>query len=65
VGLREITEEEEKVIVYGWPTDAVGVWAVLRYGSSRELPKDFGRINLALEYEIEDTDDERVWRFVR
>ena len=23
--MREITEEEEKVIVYGWPTDGVGV----------------------------------------
>ena len=25
MGLREITEEEEKVLVFGWPTDGVGV----------------------------------------
>lgn len=50
VGLREITEEEEKVIVYGWPTDEVGVW-VLRFRSARELPDDFGRMRLAMNME--------------
>lgn len=33
VGMREPTEEEEKVIVYGWPADGVGVW-VLRFASA-------------------------------
>jgi uncharacterized protein YifE (UPF0438 family) len=50
VGLREITEEEEKVMVYGWPTDGVGVW-VLRFRSTRQLPSDFGRMSLAMNME--------------
>ncbi|GAB1200784.1 hypothetical protein APSETT444_010163 [Aspergillus pseudonomiae] len=50
MGLREITEEEEKVIVYGWPTDGVGVW-VLRFKSVEQLPRDFGRISLAMNME--------------
>jgi len=50
VGLREATEEEEKVLVFGWPTDGVGVW-VLRYKSARDLPKDFGRLSLAMNME--------------
>lgn len=54
LGAREMTEEEEKVLVLGWPTDGVGVW-VLRYESNRQLPKDFGRMNF---------DDERVWSYV-
>ncbi|KAJ5162787.1 uncharacterized protein N7500_004617 [Penicillium coprophilum] len=47
LGAREMTEEEEKVLVFGWPTDGVGVW-VLRYESDRQLPKDFGRMSLAM-----------------
>lgn len=50
VGLREITEEEEKVIVYGWPTDGVGVW-VLRFQNANQLPDDFGRMSLAMNME--------------
>ncbi|KAJ5880617.1 uncharacterized protein N7473_011670 [Penicillium subrubescens] len=50
VGMREATEEEEKVVVFGWPTDGVGVW-VLRYKSDREMPRDFGRISLAMNME--------------
>lgn len=48
--MREITEEEEKVLVFGWPTDGVGVW-VLRFGSARQLPRDFGRMSLAMNME--------------
>ncbi|RAK79945.1 uncharacterized protein BO72DRAFT_445763 [Aspergillus fijiensis CBS 313.89] len=47
MGLREMTEEEEKVIVYGWPADGVGVW-VLRFASANELPDDFGRMSLVM-----------------
>lgn len=50
---REITEEEEKVMVYGWPTDRVGVW-VLRYKSAGEIPRDFGRMSFAMNM------DERI-----
>lgn len=50
IGSREITEEQEKVVVFGWPTDGVGVW-VSRFGSARQLPKDFGRISLAMNME--------------
>lgn len=50
LGMREPTEEERKVMVFGWPTDGVGVW-VLRYNSAREMPKDFGRISLAMNME--------------
>ncbi|KAE8350115.1 hypothetical protein BDV28DRAFT_139772 [Aspergillus coremiiformis] len=50
VGLREITEEEEKVMVYGWPADGVGVW-VLRFRSARQLPSDFGRMGFAMNME--------------
>ncbi|KAB8067077.1 hypothetical protein BDV29DRAFT_186814 [Aspergillus leporis] len=51
--MREITEEEEKVMVYGWPMDGVGVW-VLRYGSASQIPRDFGRISFAMNM------DERI-----
>lgn len=50
IGMREITEEEEKVVVFGWPTDGLGVW-VLRFASANQLPRDFGRIRLAMNME--------------
>ncbi|KAL4983332.1 hypothetical protein BDW68DRAFT_169177 [Aspergillus falconensis] len=50
VGLRESTEEEQKVMVYGWPADGVGVW-VLRFASAAELPRDFGRVSFAMDME--------------
>ncbi|GLA77956.1 hypothetical protein AtubIFM55763_010435, partial [Aspergillus tubingensis] len=50
---RDITEEEEKVMVYGWPTDGVGVW-VLRYRSASQMPRDFGRMSFAMNM------DERI-----
>lgn len=48
LGLREMTEAEERRLVFGWPTDGEGVW-VLRYESERALPRDFGRISLAVD----------------
>ncbi|KAL2810220.1 hypothetical protein BJX63DRAFT_423272 [Aspergillus granulosus] len=36
IGMREMTEEEEKVVVFGWPTDGVGVW-VLRFASAEKI----------------------------
>lgn len=50
LGLREMTEAEERVLVYGWSTDGVGVW-VSRYASARQVPKDFGRVSLAMNME--------------
>ncbi|KAF8846867.1 hypothetical protein BDZ45DRAFT_682256 [Acephala macrosclerotiorum] len=51
MGLREMTEDEKKVLVLGWPTDGtVGVW-VLRFGSARQVPRDFGRLSLAVDME--------------
>lgn len=48
--MTKITEEQEKILVFGWPTDGVGVW-VLTFGSARQLPRDFGRMNLAMNME--------------
>lgn len=53
LGVRERTELERRVLVFGWPTDGVGVW-VLRFASEREVPSDFGRVGLAVSM------DERV-----
>jgi uncharacterized protein YifE (UPF0438 family) len=50
IGMREITEEEEKVMVYGWPTNGVGVW-MLRFKNTEQLPEDFGRISFAMNME--------------
>jgi uncharacterized protein YifE (UPF0438 family) len=50
LGAREATEEEEKVLVFGWPTDGAGVW-VLRFGSARQMPRGFGRMSLAMNME--------------
>lgn len=51
--LKKITEEQQKVMVYGWPTDGKGVW-VLRYGCADEKPLDFGRMGFAMNM------DERI-----
>ena len=48
--MRENTEEEEKIMVYGWPTDGVGMW-VLRFKSTDKLPKGFGRVSFAMNME--------------
>jgi hypothetical protein len=50
LGGRDSTEEESKVVVYGWPTEGVGVW-VLRYESEGDVPDDFGKLRLALTME--------------
>lgn len=44
---RERIGLERRVLVFGWPTDGVGVW-VLRVGDQREVPRDFGRVRLAV-----------------
>lgn len=50
LGARDLTEEESKVVVYGWPVEGSGVW-VLRYESERDVPDDFGKLRLALTME--------------
>lgn len=47
LGIVEMTEMQKRVLVFGWPTDGVGVW-VLRYKSEDEVPDDFGRINFVV-----------------
>ncbi|TGO22740.1 hypothetical protein BPAE_0156g00030 [Botrytis paeoniae] len=51
------TNAQKRGLVFGWPTDGGGIW-VLRYdtheGKEKLLPRDFGRINLAINM------DERV-----
>ncbi|KAJ5678635.1 hypothetical protein N7462_006879 [Penicillium macrosclerotiorum] len=46
----EKTQEQEKVVVFGWPMDGVGVW-VLRYENDSQLPEGFGRISFAMNME--------------
>ena len=53
LGVREATELEKIVLVFGWPSDGVGMW-VLRFASEREVPSDFGRLGMAISM------DERV-----
>ncbi|KAL4886505.1 hypothetical protein BJY04DRAFT_213267 [Aspergillus karnatakaensis] len=59
VGFRErAAAEEEEVVVYGWPTApaeggaevGAGVW-VLRFANRNEIPRDFGKIDLAMSME--------------
>ena len=52
-GMREGTELEKMVLVFGWPSDGVGVW-VLGFASEKEVPSDFGRLGMAISM------DERV-----
>lgn len=40
-----LTEEQSKIMVFGWPPDEQGVW-FLRYDNETQLPADFGRISL-------------------
>ena len=51
--VRDGTELEKRVLVFGWPSDEVGVW-VLRFTSEREVPSDFGRLGMAISI------DERI-----
>ncbi|KAF3403481.1 hypothetical protein F1880_009480 [Penicillium rolfsii] len=50
IGMRDMTEEEEREVVFGWPTDGVGVW-VLRFESAEQFPRDFGKINFVMNME--------------
>ena len=47
LGERERTELEKRVLIFGWPSDGVGVW-MLRFASENELPKDFGRLGMVI-----------------
>ena len=47
VGMRDATELESRELVFGWPTSG-GVW-VLRFDQQKKLPRDFGRIHMALD----------------
>lgn len=53
LGVRDKIGLEMRVLVFGWPTNEVGVW-VLHFASESELPWDFGRVGLALNM------DERI-----
>jgi hypothetical protein len=50
LGVRDLTEDESRVVVYGWPAEGAGVW-VLRYESEGDVPDDFGRLRLAMTME--------------
>ncbi|KAL2076224.1 hypothetical protein VTL71DRAFT_1167 [Oculimacula yallundae] len=50
LGMRDETEEEKRVVVYGWPADGVGVW-VLKYERANLVPVDFGRLGFAMNME--------------
>lgn len=50
LGMRDATEEEKQVVVFGWPMDGVGVW-VLRFTSASQLPRDFGGITFVMNME--------------
>ena len=53
LGLKEKLGLERRVLIFGWPSNGVGVW-ILRFESENEVPKDFGRLRLAVSM------DERV-----
>ena len=50
IGIRSMKEEEERRVVFGRPTDGVGVW-VLRFESARQRPRDFGKTSFAMNME--------------
>ena len=47
LGVRERTELEARVLVFGWPEDGKGVW-VLKYESEIATPRHFGKLSLAI-----------------
>ena len=51
--VRDGTELEKRVLMFGWPSDRVGV-RVLRFASEREVLSDLGRLGMSI------TMDERV-----
>lgn len=48
LGVRERTELEARVSVFGWPEDGTGVW-LLRYESEKAIPWDFGKLQFAID----------------
>ena len=48
LGIRERTELESRQLIFGWPANGEGVW-VLRYANESEVPRDFGKISLAID----------------
>ena len=47
LGMRQKTAVESSELVFGWPS-AGGVW-VLRFESEKEIPRDFGKLHMALD----------------
>jgi hypothetical protein len=45
-----VTDEQKRIMVYGWPADGRGVW-VLKYEQSDDLPDDFGKVRMAADME--------------
>ena len=60
LGEKERTELEKRVLVFGWPSDGVGVW-MLRFASENELPKDFGNGDF---YGREGQSNEGIWSYI-
>lgn len=48
LGVRERTELEARVLVFGWPEESTGVW-LLSYESEMAKPRDFGKLQLAID----------------
>jgi hypothetical protein len=45
-----VTDEQKRIMVYGWPANGRGVW-VLRYQQSEDLPDGFGKVRMAADME--------------
>jgi hypothetical protein len=45
-----VTDEQKRIMVYGWPADGRGVW-VLKYEQADDLPNDFGKVRMAADME--------------
>ena len=43
-----VTDEQKRIMVYGWPADGRGVW-VLKYQQSGDLPDGFGKVRMAAD----------------
>jgi hypothetical protein len=43
-----VTDEQKRIMVYGWPADGRGVW-VLKDPQAGDLPDDFGKVRLAAD----------------
>jgi hypothetical protein len=45
-----VTDEQKRIMVYGWPADGRGVW-ILKYEQADDLPDDFGKVRMAADME--------------